>query len=265
MKKRNTQPEDIPQRALCVSACIVRGEVENALRANPSEDTKDSLKLKCSGIVKWLLAEKIFHYLLDNEKEMLNLRAGTWDEEAIVNFTWQSEALGMLLWGLGILDDHLPIDELFSSQELIIRIPFLLTTKSFCKRRLIRNKKEIEKKYFEAELWNWRVQVWMAEQKHIPPPVPWTWAKIVRLTLIMANRAGLMPEPLDDDFPCFGMPFKMLDSEKVEVISSASMERMRALGWMAGFLKNWSDNPLRNKPSDNPYGKDINELPYEPF
>ena len=59
-----------------------------------------------------------------------------------------------------------------------------------------------------------------------------------------AYVAEYLPPPAGHDFPVQGRPYRSLDPEVRETLSSIAAERLRAFNWLCGFGPDWDNVPL---------------------
>ena len=180
-------------------------------------------ELKDSGALPWIS---------EREKQMLLSSGSSWQDDDRVTGSWLSEGLGALQWCLGYRSEWPAIDELVSYAEVMSSLPETLGTQSFPEQAALRGGEIIGRSYRESELWLWRAQVDRAEAEGQEPPETWTWPKLIRVTLELANKENLMPPPCDDDFMCYGQPFRKIGADERAWVFSAALERKNALGWV---------------------------------
>jgi hypothetical protein len=109
----------------------------------------------------------------------------------------------------------------------------------------MRARAEIEHARETARLWHWRVRTdtLRVSDELAPPP---DWASFEQLIAVAAMRGyerGLLPSPLRGDFPAFGTGYRDLaPAERVE-LASIAYERHRALCWLCGNGRSWTETP----------------------
>ncbi len=54
------------------------------------------------------------------------------------------------------------------------------------------------------------------------------------MTAAEAHRRGDVPQPIGDDFPVFGKPYREASVEEYDTLTSIATERHRALNWLCG-------------------------------
>jgi hypothetical protein len=154
---------------------------------------------------------------------------------AVIEAVWQGEGLGMLLWALGLVELE-PFDHPFDP-EWLLATPTAHGT--------MRARAEIEHERETARLWHWRIRTDRLRENG-GVEVPQDWASHEQLIAVAAMRGyerGLLPSPLRGDFPAFGTGYRELTPEQRAEVSSIVYERHRALNWLCGLGRTWSETP----------------------
>jgi len=252
MVKKMLDPVIAARRTFCLSAVFLRGEVEQGLLLPASHECHYAHLKKNAQLIDWLTRFDFWKDLSEVEKSKLMPEPGTWSHDDIIWASWQTESLGTLLWCLRKINVMPSMDSLFDSMALVRNIPLLGEPQDFMRSSVLRPPETISRLYKEIELWNWRVHVSVAKEMGLSPPTSWTWSKIIRVTIELANREGILSEPVEDDFPCFGRPFRKLDKTHIQQVASASTERLRALAWITRRTSSWDELPTRDHPPSRP-------------
>ena len=95
-------PEEVAFRAICLSAMIFRGELEQAGR-NDNIENLAILSVKVGEINKWLMKTEIQNFLTDHEEDLLILPFRMWDVVSDYDFYHYNNQLGTLLWALSLI------------------------------------------------------------------------------------------------------------------------------------------------------------------
>jgi hypothetical protein len=156
-------------------------------------------------------------------------------DPAVIEAVWQAEGLGMLLWSLGLVELE-PFDRTFDAE-------WLLATPTA--HGSLRARAEIEHARETARLWHWRARTGeLTAGEAIELPADWaSFEQLVAVAAMRGYERGILPSPLRGDFPAHGTGYRELSpAQRAEVLSIA-YERHRALNWLCGAGKSWSDTP----------------------
>jgi uncharacterized protein DUF4272 len=154
----------------------------------------------------------------------------------IVDAIWRGEALGTLLWALGLVELP-PYDEPFDHEHLV-DAPLHEAT--------LRDAEEIRQEQESARLWHWRARTTVLEREGgVELPAPWSsFEQLIAATAARGHEEGRLPAPLGDDFPAFGRSYRDLAAAEHEEAWSIALERQHALDWLCGQGPHWQDVPL---------------------
>ena len=108
-------PEDIAFRAICLSAMIIRGELEMASFYESDEGT-DVLYEKAKKVNNWFKETGAYNFLTTKESFLLRQPFGEWDLDRDYDFELTNNQLGVLLWALSILETLPEMDHGFSRE-----------------------------------------------------------------------------------------------------------------------------------------------------
>ena len=157
------------------------------------------------------------------------------EDPAVIEAVWQGEGLGVLLWSLGLVELE-PYDRPFDAE-------WLLATPTAPGN--LRAKPEIEHALETARLWHWRTRT-EALRAADALELPGSWDSLEQLVAVAAMRGyerGLLPSPLRGDFPAFGTGYRDLSHEQRAEVISIAYERHRALEWLCGGGRSWTETP----------------------
>ncbi len=221
----------VAHRAFALAALTVRDQLERDLRDLPAEWSGRVPRL-WERVVVWLTASPIWPETPAGEQEMINQPLGRWSEREIIRYSWRSEFLGILLWSLGRIGSLPPVDTLFDPAACLSHLPLDGDPSDIIAGAALRPPQVITATWRTLDLWHWRLQVYQAERLSLVSPSGWTWPKIVRVTLELANNDGCAIPSRDDDFACFGRTFRTLDDQQCDQVSTTISERLEALRWL---------------------------------
>lgn len=183
----------------------------------------------------WLDSSGIFPHLSMKEKMLIVSIPGSWDKKKIIEYSWRSEALGVLLWALEIEENILPYDTRFDNPESLDRIPLMRDPSDFVKNAKLRERKLIGKARFTAQMWQWRAKASLM-LKEDPAKLP-AGSDLPQMIKATAERAFAMkniPHLIDGDFPAKGKPYRELNDEDRAILGIIAEERSFTLNWLWG-------------------------------
>jgi hypothetical protein len=142
--------------------------------------------------------------------------------------------------------DKLPAYDTQTIPDQVLPLIDTRDINAFARAALRRPDPEIEEARACAELWHWRSRTrqLVEEGYHQPPDEPGLDA-IVRDVATQAARDGIVPSPIEGDFPVFGKAYRALSSDEWALARSIAMERHFALNWVSGYSpgNEWDDTP----------------------
>jgi hypothetical protein len=149
--------------------------------------------------------------------------------------SWNGEALGALLWALGLAD--LPsYDRPFATDTLAVELAGAE----------LRPMEEIDRERQTARLWHWRARTAdLADQG--APDLPERFASLdqaVAAVAVRGHERGLLPPPLRGDFKANEKIYRQLDAGERAVAHTIAAERHHALAWACGDAESWAEVPL---------------------
>lgn len=182
----------------------------------------------------------LWQYVTPAERELAATTMVTMTAEQQIHASWRLESAHVLTWALGLTPHLLPFD-VQADSELLKEIPSQDLPRFFSSARL-RDARQIDQARELAELWHWRSRTrQLIEQGDKFPPELQTsppgfksFDDIVRFTARNLAEEGRM-QPLDEDFPVRGKPYRNLSDEEWSEVRSITMERHLALNWLCGY------------------------------
>jgi hypothetical protein len=157
-------------------------------------------------------------------------------DPVVVDALWRGEALGALLWTLG-LAEFPPYDRPFD-HATIAETPL--------DDAHLREAEEIERAHETARLWHWRARTTLLQHDdRVELPERWeSFDQLVAATAMRGFEQGLLPAPMRGDFRAFGKVYRHLSDEQHSEALSIAVERHHALAWASGHGESWDDVPL---------------------
>jgi hypothetical protein len=157
-------------------------------------------------------------------------------DPGVIDAVWRGEALGTLLWALGLLD--LPgYDQPFDTEDV--------AAATFDDARL-RDVDEIDLERESARLWHWRARTSEIQANGVVelPERYATFDQLIAATAMRGFEQGLLPTPMRGDFRAYGKVYRHLAPEQLAEAHSIAAERQHALAWLCGEGDTWADVPL---------------------
>lgn len=239
---------EVAWRALCLREIWVRGFLEYPFVCGvdgsripippgmnePVHERNASLK-----------AAGIWDRLSSSEESLMRKAVGQWSPQDCTNAAWRAEALGVLVWALGLADSIGPYDSGKPKVATVEALPSDRPVGEFITGSHLREGSEISKARDAAELWHWRART-SALQKSPERigqlPRGYTLERIIKEAAKQAERHHLLRR-IRDDFPAFGGPYRNATSEQLILLTSIAQERHYALNWLCGYADNWDKVP----------------------
>lgn len=103
---------------------------------------------------RWLEREELRGALSDVERDLFAAESGAWPRQAVVDGVWRKESLAVLLWSLQHIPTLPPIDEEFEAPVLSAVITRYGSVSSFRANGLLRDPRQIEVAWIEADAWS---------------------------------------------------------------------------------------------------------------
>lgn len=199
---------------------------------------------KSDKMKKWLDSTGIFRHFSKWEKSAMGAKPGTWNGRTLTDAVWRGEALGIILWALKIEKEILPYDTKYLVEDLGTLAAMMTDVKGFADKAELRDRQEIAIARDVAELWHWRSRTTRVQkEKLIEAPEGYTFPGIIRMACEKAYDDGVIPKPIDDDFPVLGKAYKDLNEDNFNLLTSIAQERHFALNWLCGYSKDWDKTP----------------------
>jgi hypothetical protein len=162
-----------------------------------------------------------------------------------VDASWSVESIVCLLWTLSYISE-LPRYDQQADPKLTNSLPAEVA-QVLIKKASLRSHGLIEKERDVAELWHWRSRTrQLQESGHkFTFPDEMTIEKVIRMAAEKAASDGVIPAPIEEDFPVFGKAYRNLTRKEYSEATSIPMERHRAFNWLCGFApgNRWSETP----------------------
>ena len=144
---------EVSDRALVLYALIRRASIEVVLEDGPEPQRLAQAERAKVETDRWLVRESLEGELTPVERTLFEGANGSWPHEAIADGLWRKESLGVLLWALEHVASLPPIDEEFEVEVLNQRIQSYGNESSFRAAGRLREDRELETAWHEADAW----------------------------------------------------------------------------------------------------------------
>ena len=232
---------EVANRALCLAAHAALGSAAQGL------STGDALPQNTDSFARelrdWLERDGAAGYQSTREREAFRRPIDAWTDRDLIDASWRTESLGVLLWALSVYDELPPYDAQF--EDVPENVPLLEPVEGFLEAISLRSTDEIARARDLAELWHWRSRTTdlQADDEFKRRNPELDLDEIVRETARVAGEHGEIPEPIDEDFPAFGKAYRDLSTDEYAEVTSIAMERHFALNWLCGYSRDWDETP----------------------
>jgi hypothetical protein len=229
---------EIRARILILAAVLRRLAIENA----PADDAGDGLG-DAFDEREWLREQRLAGELTTRESALLSSPLGSLTREAIVEASWQGEALIALAWAIRAVDmppgdaptDPRPI------MDLLPR-PWDAIHGWMSEPAIVSESDAVREREF-AEIWHWRATTELLRREGSAADRQ-DYEAAIRDVASEALAVGIVPALLDGDFPVRGQSIKDLSVNDLDELIAVTGHRLRALNWLCGFGASWDDVPL---------------------
>ena len=197
-----------------------------------------------------LRSDNLWDFVSVSEKKFFETPVQNLTERELINVSWRSEAIHVLLWALGVIPQMLPYDKP-ARTEALAKLP--AEGKEFISSAKLHEEKEIDHAREIAELWHWRSRTRQLQEAARPFEANEAMKKaglnsyedIIRITATTAAKGGDIPTCIADDFPVAGKAYRDLTAEEWSQVSSVSVERHFTLNWLCGHApgNDWDRTP----------------------
>ncbi len=150
----------------------------------------------------------------------------SWKSEELKRCFWLGERIGVLLWGINLIDSMPPFDTPFNISE--INACLLKVNRSDVKLSF-RNRKDLVKFYKLVDLYSWRVGMYVMKMNGILPPEPYTYKSMFDMIMDKVFKEGLVKKNIYNDLIILGKPFDKLTKEEFFRVAAIIKERNEAV------------------------------------
>lgn len=191
----------------------------------------------------WATLGEFSAHLSPKEREFSQMSIADYDPFRMIDVSWRLEALGMLLWALGYVENLPSYDTQFGVEDIEI---FTKTDPQiFFDNAKLRPQEELDKARDNAEAWNWRSRTrqLIEDGTAFPDDAELASAGFSSFDDIVRNASKINTEngtfnAIDEDWPAFGKAYRDLSEDEWYLVQSITMERHFALNWLCGHAPN---------------------------
>jgi len=227
------------RRAHSLGALVQRWEFEQTIQGFDEMSIVEIHKGMAADLGRWIKTEGLQTFLSEAELALVVTPLGHWQTDLLEAVGWRLEPLGIFAWALSLVKTLPPYDHRFSHDDLLMRLKIGKPLQPSGTLRL-RSSEELQTACRAAQLWEWRVRLAQlprgAEPAEPPDPIDHAAGGSTSISVQAHNgwKAGLLPEPIDDDFPAFGRAYAALSRQQIELLAPIAEQRAAALRWLCG-------------------------------
>jgi hypothetical protein len=231
-------PAEVRARILVLSAILRRLALENV----PSEHAGDGLG-EAFDEREWLREHGLDGELTSWEAALLSGPPGTLAPDAIVEASWQGEALVALAWAIGALDMP-PVDAPSDALPILDMVPRPWDTiQDWIGDPAIVSETDAVREREVTEIWHWRATTELLRREASEADRQ-DYESAIRDVAAEALAAGILPPLRGGDFQTRNRRVSGLSDNEVEELIAITGQRLRALNWLCGFGRSWDDVPF---------------------
>jgi hypothetical protein len=231
-------PNEVRARILILTTVLRRLALENA-----DVEDSDDFSAEAFDQREWLRELGLASELSVREAALLESPLGTIGPEAIIEASWQGEALMALAWAISAVEMP-PLDTVSDPRQVIDFVPRPWDgTQEWLADTTIVSEAEAAREREIAEIWHWRMTTEVL-RRAVSAAASRDYEEAIRDVATEALRAGLLPSLRQGDFPVRGRTIEDLSANDLDELVSVTGQRLLALNWLCGFGASWDDVPL---------------------
>jgi Domain of unknown function (DUF4272) len=231
-------PNEVRARILILATVLRRLALENA-----AVNDSDELSAEAFDQREWLREQGLARELTAGEATLLESPLGAVAPEAIIDVSWQGEALMALAWGIGV-GSMPPIDTVADPRPVIDIVPRPWDgTQEWLDDPTIVSEAEAAYEREVAEIWHWRMTTEVLRRAGSAADSE-DYDEAIRDVAAEAVQSGLVAALRQGDFLVRGEGIKNLSANELDELVAVTGQRLRALNWLCGFGAAWDDVPL---------------------
>ncbi len=172
---------------------------------------------------------EIYGKKFDNEfDDIFNLSPLTWKEEECKKCFWLSERIGVLLWGINLLENVPPFDTPFDIGQINDILQKIADSKDDIKYEL-RSRKELIDFFKLVDLFSWRAGMYLMKMNNILPPKPYTYESMFEMIMDKVFKEGLIKKNEYNDVIIMDKPYMKLNKSEFFLVAAITKERESAI------------------------------------
>ncbi len=250
------QTNEIVERAYCLNLLAIFGKVVISSGTLPENLAKmplgeaQAVEQTVKGIAGKLLvgAEEfgLLNFFSVAEKSILVMPYSSIKNQSLLQATWRTESLQVLLWALSIID-KIPDYGTLASDDVLGHL-HLEKFNDLRNTAKLRDANRIETERELAELWHWRSRTrqLIKEGRPFPAEIPQfnSYDEIVRLAAKAEKEKNTL-EVVEEDFAVKGKAYRDLTDAEWSEVGSIAFERHFSLNWLCGRASgnDWDKTP----------------------
>lgn len=225
-------PADVVVRAQCVTALLVRAQIEEQLLAAPT--TARAWAGALDRLEGWMKGEGLDAALVPEERALLEGRPwGDWTREEASAAAWRIEGLAVLYWALGRFDLDEPGITPVDAEQVQATTSLLPLARELVRGAALRPHAERDRLRRTTGVWRWRARTELLHRRGKGGSGGAAYADLVARAADRAAAAGLMPVG-EADFLVGQKPFGDVSETELRTFASVALERGRAADWLCG-------------------------------
>lgn len=230
--------KEVRDRIVILSAILRRLALENASQGENGDPFADAFDER-----EWLRAQELVRQLTQREATLLGSPFGSIAPQAIVEFSWQGEALVALAWAVGLVDMP-PLDATSDLGQIMDLVPRPWDEISaWVSDDVIVSESDAVRERERAEIWHWRATTELLRRQASPADRHDFEAAIAEVAA-EAREVGIGPVLRERDFAVRDRSIKEISDTEIDELIAITGQRLRALNWLCGFGTTWDDVPL---------------------
>lgn len=260
-KEARPTAREVAERAIVVNAAY-------SFRFHPHSGEKASktaireLEKEQLRTLRWLQSTELWSAANEWEQRVFESPVGSLTPEDLAIIQSQRDELSALLFGLGIEEALSQSARSRSNSRAVAAVPALgQSVDAFIAKASLRPVEELQRARDVADLWFLRASVQeRVDAESLPPPehlddmaeeirenllsIGLTpdpiddsrafYHELIRFTAHWAHQENLAPQPVQDDLPVDGRPYRSLDKTSRTVLATRAEERVKTLNWLLG-------------------------------
>ena len=237
MEPHSRPPADaVAYRSLALVSLLFRNNLERALASE--QRPRGVVERLNTLLLEWMDREGVRARLSKRERSAMETPLGGWEERGVAELSWRIEAVGALLWSVGLVPAIAPYDTMSELDEVIPGLGVFESSAPLMTRLRAQDERAMSAQRDIAEIWHWRARTAELQRRSGLLPAP----QNLQSALERARAAGAFDAiPTSGDLLAFGKPYRDLSVEELTTCAAIARERHHALNWACGRSTDWDD------------------------